>query len=72
MNQEEKSLQEKALELRREYHRNWRKKHEAHVKEYNRRWRAENQAKIKANRERYWLEKAAQELAREEGEQKNE
>lgn len=49
-----------ALEARRAYIRNWKKKNHARLLEYQKKWRKENPEKVKQYAERYWEKKAAE------------
>jgi hypothetical protein len=56
------TLEERAKDLRRQYHReyqrNWRNKHREHLRIYQRKWRAAHPEKAKEYRDNYWLKKA--------------
>lgn len=43
-----------AKEMRREYHRQWRKENREHINNYHRQWREENREKVKEYNKRYW------------------
>lgn len=58
-------MTEAALEARRAYQREWRKKHPQSNKEYQREWRKNNPDKIREYQERHWEKKAAAAAAEE-------
>ena len=43
-----------AKEIRRNYHRQWRKENRQHINNYHRQWRKENRDKVKEYNKRYW------------------
>ena len=53
-------MNEAALEARRAYIREWKKKNHDHLMEYQRNWRKQNPEKVKQYAETYWSKKAAE------------
>lgn len=62
----EQELEKMALEARREYNREYRKKNAEHLKKYHKEWSEQNRDKLRANRQRYWQKKALEKLAAQE------
>ena len=50
-------MTEAALEARRAYIREWKKKNHDHLMEYQRNWRKQNPEKVKQYAEAYWAKK---------------
>ena len=53
-------MTEAALEARRAYIREWKKKNRDHLREYQSKWRKENPEKVKQYNATYWEKKAAE------------
>ncbi len=47
-----------ALDLKKQYMKQWREKHKKQINDYQRRWRNENQDKVKTYNAEYWERKA--------------
>lgn len=54
----EQELEKAAIEARRQYNREYRKKNAEHLKQYHKEWTAKNPDKVKASRMNYWKKKA--------------
>jgi uncharacterized protein len=53
-------LTEQALEMKRAYQREWRKKNREHIRKYHSEWKKKNRDKSKEAEIRYWNKKAAE------------
>lgn len=53
-----KKLSTRAQAARRQYNREWKRKHREHVNEYMRNWSKQNPEKMKAYQKAYWERKA--------------
>ena len=51
-------MTEAAMQARREYIREWKKKNREHLQEYQRKWRKQNPEKVKQYADTYWAKKA--------------
>ena len=52
-------MNDKAIEARRAYQKQWRAKNRDRLNAYHKAWREKNPDKVQANNERYWQKKAA-------------
>lgn len=56
------TIENKAIELKREYQRKWREKNKEKLNAYYKEWRKNNPEKIKEYDRNYWEKRAAKEL----------